>query len=492
MGLATGDQLIERRRQAKLNYYVNGRHVTSLDDPEFEPLRSNFKKIWDMSFEKEWQDMGMVVESPLINEPTCIFNHMPTTAEEMLQRQRLIREVARRHQCTWRCPIADVITTLWIQTYELDKKYGTDYHSRAKEWIANHVQKEDVSGSLVITDAKGDRKVRPSKQPNPDMYLRIVEKRKEGVVIRGGKVSTSLAPVADWLMIVPGRNLQPGEEEYCIACVLRNDEPGITYVSRNILTGTGVPDLNGKGSNRQLEYPLSSTYATCHHIAYFDNVLVPWEHVFMCGETEFALPLTMGFADVHRTAKSTCAAGRLDLLIGALSLVMEANGLSNDRRLTGILIDMQTIAEAAYACSLAACTEGSLHESGVFELNPLYANAGKVYAASNWTKTYGWAHDICGAGLVTMPQEITWNEPKARQIMETFYKGAEHVSAEDRIRAYKLVEDLTSSNYSGWLISSVINAAGSPEAERRSIFNNYDMGKARLAAKQIAGIQGMK
>ena len=105
-----------------------------------------------------------------------------------------------------------------------------------------------------------------------------------------------------------------------------------------------------------------------------------------------------------------------------------------------------------------------------------------------WGEIYGYLHDICGGILVTLPGEADFLNPETKVLMEKYLKGRDGVPVDHRFRASKLVEDLVASVFSGWLMGSAINAAGSPAAERIELFRNYPLDDSKEIAKKAAGI----
>ena len=83
-----------------------------------------------------------------------------------------------------------------------------------------------------MTDAKGDRSLKPHQQPNPEAYVRVVERNARGIVISGAKAIVTGGPYMHELLVMPSRNMGAEDADFAVCCAVRVDEPGITLVSR--------------------------------------------------------------------------------------------------------------------------------------------------------------------------------------------------------------------------------------------------------------------
>src|ERR1700678_1287689 len=114
-----------------------------------------------------------------------------------------------------------------------------EYADRIERYFA-YCRDNDIRCVQAITDAKGDRRVGPSKQEDPDVYTRIVERRPDGIVIRGAKLHISSAAVCHEMLVMPTKMMKPGEEDWAVACAVPVNAPGVsssTTTTRRRSTG---------------------------------------------------------------------------------------------------------------------------------------------------------------------------------------------------------------------------------------------------------------
>jgi len=234
---------------------------------------------------------------------------------------------------------------------------------------------------------------------------------------------------------------------------------------------------------------LTSKYMGVEAMTIFDDVFVPEERIFMCGEWDKALSLPLYFASLHRQSKCACSAGHTDLLIGTAALAAEVNGLGMKvGHIRDKITEMMMAAETAFGCSLGAALEGKKHGSGVFLPDAPIANSGLSYIRSRMPAHLGYIHDIAGGLIATMPTEADWNHPELREYIERGLRGSPGYTTEERLRVMNLAQDLAASRLTGTLLGFTINAAGSPVTNSIVVRNLYDLKTRIQIAKEIAGL----
>ena len=85
---------------------------------------------------------------------------------------------------------------------------------------------------IAMTDAKGDRSLRPHEQPNPNAYVHVVDRKPGGIVISGTKAIVTSAPYVHELLVLPGRAMQAEDRDFAVACAVPVDTRGLTIVAR--------------------------------------------------------------------------------------------------------------------------------------------------------------------------------------------------------------------------------------------------------------------
>ena len=326
-----------------------------------------------------------------------------------------------------------------------------------------------------MTDGKGDRSLRPSDQPNPDSYVHIKSRRKDGIVIRGAKAIITGAPYMHELLVMPCRNMAEGDADYAVCCAVPIDAENLTIVARP----AGRPGENAA--------KFSAKYGQSTGVAIFDDVFVPWDRVFLAGEWQHSQFLTSTYATHHRHSCIGARAGFGDLLIGAGVLMIESNGLDPDNapHLRNDLVELIKIVEGFYACGVAASVYGFKDPSGVYQPDGVFANVGKLLLATQIYDMHRLAHDVSGGLIVALPGPDEDHNPETKGDLSSMLQTRPDIPHDYRMEVSRLMEDLTASNSAGWYSVISLHGGGSPEAMRREIYRYYPLEERAALAERL-------
>ncbi|MBD3256958.1 4-hydroxyphenylacetate 3-hydroxylase, partial [candidate division GN15 bacterium] len=243
-----------------------------------------------------------------------------------------------------RCAGWTALNAMFITAWDMDKDLGTDYHQRLLKWLAD-AQKRDITISGALTDPKGDRTKQPHQQDDPDMFLRVVEKRDDGIVVRGAKVMICGVAAANEIFILPGSAYREEDKDYAVSFVIPRDIENLTIVE------TRHPS-DGRDTDEGFDNPVTEGGITQAYL-FFEDVFVPNERVFMVGETKYTKTAVMSFIMPYRSAIGGCVAGQGDVKIGSAILTARTNGLSA-KVFRDKITQMHINNETTYAMGIAA------------------------------------------------------------------------------------------------------------------------------------------
>jgi len=477
MGLKTKEEYIESIRALKPTAYMFGEHITNVvDNPRIRAGIEATAATYELANMPENKEL-MVTVSPLINEPVSRFTLPPSSVEDLVARVKVNRKVANYvGTCHQRCTGLDCLSTLAIVTYDIDKKYGTSYNKNYIEFL-KHMQKNDLTGNAGVTDVKGDRSLNPHEQVDKDMFLRVVEKRDDGIVVRGAKAHQTGSLSSHEIIVIPTRAMSKADKDYSIAFAIPSDTKGLIHV-----VGRSTLDM------RELDgCDIGNVYYSkyCPTLI-FDDVFVPWERVFMCGETEFASEMVIKFSSFHRQSHGGCKSGKIDCMIGAALTMMDYNGTAKAGHLKQKVIDMIHRAETLYGCCLASSYEGREQPSGNYFIDTVLANASKIHEGKEMAEATRLMIDACGGFVADLPSDRDFQNPEIGALLKKYLKGVDTVPVENRIKMYRLAEKLALESAD---TISDIHGGGSPEAHRVTIFRETDIESKKRAAKRLAGIE---
>jgi 4-hydroxybutyryl-CoA dehydratase/vinylacetyl-CoA-Delta-isomerase len=447
--------------------------------PALKPSLETMKKMYELAHHPRFKDL-LTTKSHLTGK-VCNFYTTPLMSQaDAMHKTRLARSMGEiLGCCTFRCTGSEAISGLYPITYEMEKATGTKYHERFKKWLAR-VQEEDLTVTAALTDPKGDRKLKPHEQPDPDMYLRIVEKRKDGIVIRGAKVNQTGVVLAHEVVILPTAAVPEEGKAYAVACVIPVDTPGMKYI-----LGRFPVDLRF-GDDKAEMADVGKKFADHQAMFIVDDVFVPWDRVFMCEEWQFTGKFLEYFTAVHRLTAGACKSGGLSLLLGATKLAADSINVAKVGHVMSKLAEMGISAETLYSLSLAAGVEGFQHESGAWIPNSLLAHSAKFQATMIPFNSIRYAREIMSGIGETAPSFKDLEDSEIGPMIEKYLAPAKKgMTTEDRLRVLRLIENLTrGTNWS----AMALHGGGNTEASRLMALRHMNLEKLGKIAEIACGI----
>jgi 4-hydroxybutyryl-CoA dehydratase/vinylacetyl-CoA-Delta-isomerase len=478
--MKTADEYVESLRNLKLNVYFSGEKIQKpVDFALTKPSQNSVALTYALAQDPNYAEL-MTTTSHLTGERINRFTHIPQNSDDLVKKVKMLRLLGQKTgACFQRCVGMDALITLSSVTYELDQKLGTEYYPRFNEFL-KMVQREDLVCNGAMTDVKGDRSLKPSEQADRDLYVRVVEKRSDGIVVRGAKAHQTGAINAHEIIAMPTATMLEEDEDYSVSFAVPSDAKGIIH-----LIGRQTNDTR-KLEGGQIDVG-NAKYGVAGHeaLVIFDDVFVPWERVFMCGEYEFSGSFVERFAAYHRQNYGGCKTGVGDVLIGAAATIAEYNGVQNASHVRDKITEMVHLNETMYACGLACSYEGQRLPSGTYFVNPLLANATKQNVTRFPFEMARLAMDIAGGLIATLPSEKDLKDPVLGKYVEKYLRGKADVPTEQRIRMIRLIENMVL----GVGMVESMHGAGSPQAQRITILRHADLEAKKKLSRTLAGIE---
>lgn len=479
--MKTGKEYEDSLRKLKLNVYLFGKKVENVvDDPMIRPSMNAVKLTYELAHQPEYEDL-MVATSHISGKKVNRFTHIHQSTQDLVKKTKMGRLLGSLTACCFqRCVGMDALNALSITTFNIDKKYGTEYNKRFLKYL-EYVQDQDLVCDGAMTDPKGDRSLPPNKQPDPDAYLHIVEEKADGIIVRGAKAHQTGALNSHEIIVMPTSAMREDDKDYAVSFAIPSDSEGITYIYGRQSCDT-----------RKLEkgnIDRGNIYFGGHEaLVVFDNVFVPWERVFMLREYEFSGELVENFASYHRQSYA-CKVGVGDVLIGASQVAAEYNGAEKASHVKDKVIEMNHLNETLFCGSLACAQEGSKQSSGTYLVNTLLANVCKQNVTRFPYEIARLAQDIAGGLMVTCPSEDDLRSPEIGKWVKKYYMTKADVSTESRMRILRLIENITMGTAAVGYLTESMHGAGSPQAQRIMIARLVNMDSKKKIAKHLCGIE---
>ncbi|MBR3787424.1 MAG: 4-hydroxyphenylacetate 3-hydroxylase N-terminal domain-containing protein [Bacillota bacterium] len=489
--LMTKEQYIESLRQMKTRVYMFGEQVENwVDHPIIRPSIECVGMTYELASDPEYADL-CTAKSSYTGETVNRFTHLHQSTDDLIKKVKMLRLLGQKTaSCFQRCVGMDAFNAMFSTTYELDKKHGTNYHENFNNFL-KMVQENDYVVDGAMTDPKGDRGLAPSAQKDPDLFLHIVERREDGIVVRGAKAHQTGCVNSHWHIVMPTQAMREDDADYAVAFATPTDAEGIYMIYGRQSCDTRKME---EGADVDLG---NAVFGGQEALVVFDNVFIPNEYVFMAGEYDFSNMIVERFAGYHRQSYGGCKVGVGDVLIGAAALAAEYNGAQKASHVKDKLIEMVHLNETLYCCGIACSAEGQATEAGNYQIDLLLANVCKQNVTRFPYDITRLAEDIAGGLMVTMPAESDFNSDlvvgnageTVGEICNKYFVGSPACTTEERMRVLRLIENMCLGTAAVGYRTESLHGAGSPQAQRIMIARQGNLEAKKALAKNIAGIK---
>lgn len=477
--IETGDDYVESLRGRNLDVYLFGERLDEpVDHPIVQPSINALKMSYDLAIA---EPELATVHSNLIEAPVNRFLHIVGSPEDLVAKNKMQRRMGQlTGTCFQRCAGLDTISVLHSITYDIDAKHGTEYHQRYLRFMAE-AQRRNIIIGAGMTDPKGDRSKRPHEQADPDLFMRVVKRDADGLYVRGAKAHMTGGLNSHFICVMPTLNMTDADRDYAVVGMVPLQANGMTFIY-----GRQSCDMRAmeEGSVDQG----NARFGGQEVLVVFDDVFIPWEHVLMDGEYEFAQEMVARFTSYHR-ASYVCKTGLGDVMVGAAASIARQNGADHASHIKDKLVEMTHLNETIYSSAIASSHEATQLDSGIFMNDSMLANVCKHNVTRYPYEIARLAQDLAGGLMVTLPSDADFKNPTTGPMLDKYLQGRSNRPVEDRRRMLRLIENMTlGRNAVGYLTES-LHGAGSPQAQRIQILRGMDVDKKIDLAERLAGIE---
>ncbi len=457
--MRTAQQYKESLGDGRLTYFEGAQ----IEDLPAHPLLGQTVEATAAGYER-FYDPAPEATSPLMT--------VPRSAEDLREMIPLLHSAGMMAHVTY----TSIQTLKTAAGRMVDSK--SDYLERIDAFISE-AQRDDVRITQCITDAKGDRSRPPARQDDLDSYVRVVDRQRDGVVLRGAKLHITGASFGHELLTIPTKSMKAGEEDWSIGCSVPVNAPGV-----KIINTTYAPRHTDVRA-----FPVSGEHHYPEGFVIFDDVFVPHERVFLDGETRYAAVFAHALGLWERLGGLSAFVEEADQLVGLAQLVAEANGTAGIGHVKEKISEMIIHATLIRATLEAAIEHCSVGPEGAAFPNELYTNAGKFHAAANYSAMVRHLHDIAGGAVLTSPVPADFENPDVGPLARKYMATRNDVDGEYRARLMHTIRDLTADSYGGWKFVTNLQAGGGLYAQRIVTRKHYDLDTAKRKALAVAGLE---
>ncbi|HEX6458515.1 MAG TPA: 4-hydroxyphenylacetate 3-hydroxylase N-terminal domain-containing protein [Thermoleophilaceae bacterium] len=432
--IRTGEQYLESVRDGR-RVLCGGEMIDDITThPKTRGYAQAIAEYYDMHHDPEHQDVMTFVDEN--GERWAKHWFLPRNKEDLVARREyhdyLFRHWARGAMFTR--PPASMLPVFYT-LYQDPEPWESESRGHDGRPLADNIRNawetmksQDLSASPMFLDVQGDRSDPDSVAETP--MLRMVDKNDEGIVVRGWKaIGTGVAFANNIFM---GVLWKPGavEEQIVFALVPAND-PGVTHVVRPSLA---QPDAD------PFDRPLASRGDELDGMAYFDDVLIPWDRVFHIGNPDHAKFYPQRLFDWIHAETQIRHVVNAEMIAGLGVLITEALGTAQAPIVASQVADLIRFRETCRAFTIAAEETGFMSPGGLYKPNNIFVDFGRAYYLENVHKMIEILIDFCGRGVVVYPTKADLDNPELGGALRAALRG-HNTSAEDRTKIFRMIHE---------------------------------------------------
>ena len=437
MGIRTGKEYKQGLRKKPRDVWIDGKHITSvLDHPIFAASVDEISKLYDLQHDPQLHEI-MTFTSPTSGDPVATGFLAPRSAEDIKKRSKTFKIIANA-TFGMMGRTQDYLSTMLMSFAEsphLFDKCGPEYTERLINYF-EYVRENDLFLTHALVPPQSDRSKGSSNQEDEFLHMGVVEDNSEGVIIRGARMLATLAPVADEILVYSLPGLKPEDIKHSIMFSIPIDSQGLKIICRRPYS---------KGEYNNFDHPLAARYEESDAVVVFDDVLVPWERVFVYDDVDASNDLyTKSFVRQH-AAHQTAVRGVAKMSLAVGTAIHLARSIKIDQFL-GVqekLGKCISSLEIIKGCLLAAETNVVTNEKGQVycALEPLLAI--RNFMPNAYPEVIDILRELGAGGLTMNPSKRDIDSAEIGPDIQKYYVGAGDMSASERISLFNLAWDLT-------------------------------------------------
>jgi anthranilate 3-monooxygenase (FAD)/4-hydroxyphenylacetate 3-monooxygenase len=344
-----------------------------------------------------------------------------------------------------------------------------------------YVRENDLFLTHALITPQTDRSKTSSEQTDPFLHMGVVRETKEGLILRGARMLATLGPIADELLVYNFPGLKPGEEKYATVFAIPIDSAGLKQIVREPFEC---------GHRSVFDHPFATRFEECDSLLVFDDVLVPWDRVFMYNDVTLSNAMYPESNLRQYTAHQTAVRGlvKLETVAGiamALAKTIKADVHLQVQQMLGEIIDS---VELIKGCIVRAEIEYETNERG--SIRPAFRplQTARTFMPRAYPRAIEILQTIGAGGLLMLPCGSDFASPIAADVHK-YYQGA-GVSALERTRLFKLAWDLTGDAFGQRALQYERYYAGDPVRLTAQAYLTYDKSTCQRLTTQALALAG--
>ncbi|GGL87430.1 4-hydroxyphenylacetate 3-monooxygenase, oxygenase component [Deinococcus aerolatus] len=447
MAAITGQQFLDRLQTHPPTLYIDGERIA---DPTTHPSTRNMCQslagLYDLQHQPDLRDALTYEE----NGERHAISFMPPRSKEDLRRIAEAHRIRANYSLGFLGRAPD-----YMNANVMAAGMGADYFgqceasrpgSERRDFAANmrryyeFVRDNDLCLTHALTNPQVNRAKQASEMPDPYIALGVVEETEEGVVVRGARMMATL-PIADEILVFPSTVLKENADKsrYAMGFGIPTNTPGLSFQCREPIDVGRDPE----------DHPLGSRFDEQDAFVIFDDVLVPWERVFLLYDVELANKAYAGTDAVLHMAYQVVnlKIAKTEAFLGTAQSIVDAIGSGQFQHVQSKVAEIIVMLEIMKGLEAAALADAEPNRYGVMTPARGPLDAARNYYPANHARLPELLQLLGASGIIMMPSKADREGPLGEQIAK--YLQAGRATAEERLKLFRLAWDMSMSSFAG-------------------------------------------
>lgn len=471
-GLRTGAQYLASLRDDR-QVFIDGERVHDVTShPGLRGAARSMAGLWDIAADPANRDL-MTFASPATGKPVLRCYQVPRTPSDLTVKRRMFERWAEAtFGLMGRTPdqLAGILTGFSVKP----GVFGAAGAQFAENVVRFHEFARDnhLYVASAFSPPQIDRSKPAHQQTDPTLYAGVVGERDGGVMIKGAQQLATGSAIADYVLFGNIHPLQPGDEAYACSVVIPVNAPGVKIYCRRSYAAA---------VKNAADYPLSIRFDEMDSLIVFDDVFVPWEHVFVYRNIETLrdqYQKTPGLRYGNHQAQVRYAT-KLRFLLGLTKRVCEITGVDAIPGAQSQLGEMAALASIVELLITAQETQATVDADGV-----VWPSAAALYASSSLQaeinpRLVDMARELSGGSMVMLPSSLKdFETPEMAADLEK-YLVSPGIGARERVTLLKMAWDMIGSEFAGRQHQYEMFYGGAPHVMKQAMYRTYDFAAAK-------------
>jgi 4-hydroxyphenylacetate 3-monooxygenase oxygenase component len=465
MAPRNGQEFVEGLRRAPREVWIAGRRVDEITaDPVFQrPIRS-IAQLYDLQTRPEHSEVMTCEEG---DERFGTSFMIPRTSADLVKRRESMKVWAdASFGMVGRSPdYLNTVLMTWAEGADFFGQRGAQFARNVTNYY-HYCRSRDLFLTHAIVNPQTDRSRGSHQHEDVFAHLGVVEETRDGLIVRGAKMLATHGPTADELLVYPLPGIREGEERYVLAFGIPVATPGLRFICREPFDS---------GTQSEWDHPLGARFEEPDAVCVFNDVLIPWERVFLYNDVKMGNALFAQASIRNHTGHQTAIRGlaKCQLVTGiaiAMTRTVKSDGFLHVQEQLGELLGYLQLIEAAILMS-----EQKAEPTGRGALRPAYAplQALRYHLPKMYERMVQVTQVLGAGGLLINPMEADLHSEIGPDIAR-YYRGA-GVDADKRIQLYKLAWDITGTQFGQRMLQYERYYAGDPVRVGASYYLGHDV-----------------